>query len=495
MALRIPKKLADLRDVSALLPLDGYLLRYDGGAGKWGPAGALPLVQPAFAIADRSGNGRDGVGGANMSMTAGRAPGTAGFRTGFSLVAGSYGSVCNIPDDAYSRPSSSTPWSVEVWFHGKSSTTVASFVFNLISSRGAAANSGPDVFVQNDALTARFYCQNNAYVQAVTAAGIAALTSTGWNQVVVTYSGTWESGAIAIYLNGAALSVTPSTSGTKADPFTYQSYGIHLGNRANGTAPWQGWRVGNPQPLDLFGWWSGTALSPAQVTAHWSGGAGTLALLVADAPSVLYGAYADTSAVTIDAAARTNGAQGFTILGSDGRAALDVDDFGNVYVRGAIYSRAGLLGLGSDAQGQYLYNDQGGYLVMDRYFRAALIGTISGGYSAADGTFKATNSNTPAKLTGHASDGASAVGVIIDNDVTLAAAGTKSLSVRNNTLEKFYVDKDGYVVSAGAPAGRRVAAPASAGAAGLPGDFAADASWAYFCTATNTWVRAAAATW
>jgi hypothetical protein len=102
--------------------------------------------------------------------------------------------------------------------------------------------------------------------------------------------------------------------------------------------------------------------------------------------------------------------------------------------------------------------------------------------------------NAALTVRGNQSDSASSVSLIVDSP-SFTTAGAKSLSVRNNTVEKLYVDKDGYVVSAGAPAGRRVAAPASAGAAGLPGDFAADASWAYFCTATNTWVRAAAATW
>ena len=42
---------------------------------------------------------------------------------------------------------------------------------------------------------------------------------------------------------------------------------------------------------------------------------------------------------------------------------------------------------------------------------------------------------------------------------------------------------------------QRVAVPASAAAAGTAGQWAADASWIYVCTATNTWVRGALATW
>lgn len=41
----------------------------------------------------------------------------------------------------------------------------------------------------------------------------------------------------------------------------------------------------------------------------------------------------------------------------------------------------------------------------------------------------------------------------------------------------------------------QVAVPASASATGLPGQIAFDASFAYFCTAVDTWVRVPLATW
>lgn len=44
-------------------------------------------------------------------------------------------------------------------------------------------------------------------------------------------------------------------------------------------------------------------------------------------------------------------------------------------------------------------------------------------------------------------------------------------------------------------AAEKVAVPASAGAAGSIGSWAADSSYAYFCTAANTWKRVAIATW
>lgn len=43
--------------------------------------------------------------------------------------------------------------------------------------------------------------------------------------------------------------------------------------------------------------------------------------------------------------------------------------------------------------------------------------------------------------------------------------------------------------------GVKVAVPASATATGVVGQWAADSSWLYVCTATNTWVRAALASW
>ena len=53
-------------------------------------------------------------------------------------------------------------------------------------------------------------------------------------------------------------------------------------------------------------------------------------------------------------------------------------------------------------------------------------------------------------IKGSVTDGASAVGVIIDNTVSLANAGAKLVSFRNNGVEKAYVDKDGNYVSAAA---------------------------------------------
>jgi hypothetical protein len=53
----------------------------------------------------------------------------------------------------------------------------------------------------------------------------------------------------------------------------------------------------------------------------------------------------------------------------------------------------------------------------------------------------------------------------------------------------------GQFFSAGNVLARKVAVPASATAAGLAGDFAADATHVYFCVDTDTWLRASLSTW
>jgi hypothetical protein len=53
---------------------------------------------------------------------------------------------------------------------------------------------------------------------------------------------------------------------------------------------------------------------------------------------------------------------------------------------------------------------------------------------------------------GAVADGAAAVGVILDNTVALSTSGAKCLSVRNNGTEKLAVDKDGVVLGAAAGA-------------------------------------------
>lgn len=59
----------------------------------------------------------------------------------------------------------------------------------------------------------------------------------------------------------------------------------------------------------------------------------------------------------------------------------------------------------------------------------------------------------------------------------------------------FLTNGSGTVKANGSPVGVKVAVPATATSAGVPGQWAADASYHYVCTATNTWRRAALSTW
>lgn len=59
--------------------------------------------------------------------------------------------------------------------------------------------------------------------------------------------------------------------------------------------------------------------------------------------------------------------------------------------------------------------------------------------------FTTADSNLTADILGNINDGASAVGIILDNAVALSTAGAKILSIRNHTVEKASVDKDGVV--------------------------------------------------
>ncbi|MFA5037766.1 MAG: hypothetical protein WC479_11400 [Candidatus Izemoplasmatales bacterium] len=68
---------------------------------------------------------------------------------------------------------------------------------------------------------------------------------------------------------------------------------------------------------------------------------------------------------------------------------------------------------------------------------------IQFGSSAVYGRYYLTLGATAATLSGAIADGASAVGVIIDNSVSLTTSGAKLVSFRNATVEKAYLDCQG----------------------------------------------------
>jgi hypothetical protein len=58
-----------------------------------------------------------------------------------------------------------------------------------------------------------------------------------------------------------------------------------------------------------------------------------------------------------------------------------------------------------------------------------------------------TSGAAPLTLYGQSADGASAIGVILNNSNVLATAGAKLLSIRNATVEKAYISKDGVAIT------------------------------------------------
>jgi hypothetical protein len=78
---------------------------------------------------------------------------------------------------------------------------------------------------------------------------------------------------------------------------------------------------------------------------------------------------------------------------------------------------------------------------------------------------------------------------------TSLALGVGSLELGHATDTTMARSAAGVVTVEGNPLGVRVGVPASAAATGAVGQFSTDASWLYVCTATNTWMRTAIATW
>jgi len=62
------------------------------------------------------------------------------------------------------------------------------------------------------------------------------------------------------------------------------------------------------------------------------------------------------------------------------------------------------------------------------------------------------------RLLGRMADGATAVGVVLDTDTTYSNAAAKLVSIRNNTVEKVSVDKDGVITAAGLVASGAISA-------------------------------------
>lgn len=87
-------------------------------------------------------------------------------------------------------------------------------------------------------------------------------------------------------------------------------------------------------------------------------------------------------------------------------------------------------------------------------------------------------------------------GIKMNVTATAYAAGSRLISVQVSGSEKFEVDVNGNGDFVGTKVRIRTSStPASAGANGSAGDICWDSSYIYVCVATNTWKRAALATW
>jgi len=117
------------------------------------------------------------------------------------------------------------------------------------------------------------------------------------------------------------------------------------------------------------------------------------------------------------------------------------------------------------------------------------------------GSESGTNSGSDLRFTAFTDAGASFGTAVTVTRSNLKVACAQALEV-GNVLELGHASDTtisrtaaGAISVEGNPVGIKVAVPASASATGVLGQWAADASYIYICTAANTWKRAAIATW
>lgn len=91
-------------------------------------------------------------------------------------------------------------------------------------------------------------------------------------------------------------------------------------------------------------------------------------------------------------------------------------------------------------------------------------------------------------------DGASAVANYMDTSSALSTIGAKLLSLRNNGVEKAFIAFDGSVTSSQYKLSALNTAPTSSSDTGVAGEIRFTAAGVFFCSATNTWVKATFAT-
>ena len=106
-----------------------------------------------------------------------------------------------------------------------------------------------------------------------------------------------------------------------------------------------------------------------------------------------------------------------------------------------------------------------------------------------------SDTNVDLRLESKGTGTVQANGVAVSTNSTSATHTAQQIELGHASDTTVSRASAGQIAVEGNPVGIKVAVPASAGATGVVGQWAADASWFYVCTATNTWVRAALATW
>ena len=115
--------------------------------------------------------------------------------------------------------------------------------------------------------------------------------------------------------------------------------------------------------------------------------------------------------------------------------------------------------------------------------------------TAISATAAGADSNISINLVPKGTGTLQANGVAVSTNSITATHTAQQIELGHDTDTTVSRTSAGQIAVEGNPVGIKVAVPATAGATGVVGQWAADSSWFYVCTASNTWVRAALATW
>lgn len=135
--------------------------------------------------------------------------------------------------------------------------------------------------------------------------------------------------------------------------------------------------------------------------------------------------------VVVDTASAMTGSVSLFNVRNNGTDKFTVDNAGNIVTQGTINTGVNTLFAGVGTFGANTAN-------------ASCTGSAGGSAPTSCGT----SGTAGFKVYGNVADGASAVGVVIDNTTSLTTLGAKIVSVRNNGTEKLSVDKDGNLLLA-----------------------------------------------